>query len=78
MFDFSEGGGCGVALLAAEVRLVVIDFHLGLYLVLEVAAEAVLDRVELLLADGLDAGGLGLWTHAEVVRVAGFVDVLPD
>ena len=73
LFDFAHGGGGCIALLAAEVGLIVIDLHLGLDLLFEVAAVAVLDGVELLLADGFDPGGLRLGAQAEVVRVVGLV-----
>lgn len=75
LFDFSHGGGCGIALLAAEVGLIVIDFYFCLDLLLEIAAEAVLYGVELLLTDGFDPGGLGLGAHAEIVRIVGLVAV---
>lgn len=78
LFDFSHGGGCGVALLAAEVGLVVVDLDFGFNLLLEIAAEAMFYGVELLLTDGLDPGGLGLGAHAEIVRIVGLVMVELD
>jgi hypothetical protein len=69
LFDLFHGGRCSRPTFIAVMGLVVVYLHFGLDLLVEIAIHPSSDRVELLLADCFDSGGLGLGAHAQIIGI---------